>query len=108
MIRRTLIAAAAVIALGTGAAFVPAHAQTVSSAEVNSWVYDNQGKLIGSVKGFAGNDIVLQIGTFNTPGNHLVTVPAREISASNGRVILNDAGSAVAMRPTFNGSYSRG
>lgn len=87
MIRRTLLAAAAVFAFGTGAAM----AQSVAPTQVGSFVYDAQGHVIGSLKAVEGNQAVIWIGMFNTPGNHLTTVPVTQLAANGGELVLNGA-----------------
>ena len=85
MIRRTLLAAAAVLTLCTGAAF----AQNITAADVGSFVRDQDGTPIGSLKAIQGNQAVVWVGFFNTPGNHLTTVPLNDLSANGGQLVLN-------------------
>ncbi len=85
MIRRTLLAAAAILTLGTGAAL----AQTITPSDVGSFVRDANGTPIGSLKAIEGNHAVVWIGFVNTPGNHLTTVPVSDLAACGGELVLN-------------------
>ena len=98
MIRNTLFAAAAALALTAGAAVAqPAQAQSIQSvtqADVGHFVRDQNGTVIGSLKAVEGNQAVVWYGFFNTPGNHLETVPLGQLASNGGRLVLNDAGAA--------------
>jgi hypothetical protein len=97
MIRNTLFAAVAALALSS-AALIPgaAVAQTLpqhaplTQADVGAFIRDADGTAIGSLKALNGNQAVVWLGFFNTEGNHLITVPSSEISAQGGRLVLND------------------
>jgi hypothetical protein len=91
MIRNTLFAAAAVLALTTGAAM----AQNVTQADVGSFVRDQNGTAIGSLKAIQGDRAVVWLGFFNTPGNHLVTVPSHDIASAGGQLVLNNVPAAT-------------
>ena len=85
MIRTLALAAAASLALSAGAAM----AQTVTRADVGSFVRDQNGAVIGSLKSIQGNQAVVWIGFVNTPGNHLETVPLTQLAANDGRLVLS-------------------
>ena len=85
MIRRTLLAAAAILTLGTGTAF----AQNITQADVGSFVRDQDGTPIGSLKAIEGNQAVVWVGFFNTEGNHLTTVPLSDLANHGGQLVLN-------------------
>jgi hypothetical protein len=95
MFRNTLLAAAAALTLSTGAAF----AQSAQPADIGSFIYNQDGVAIGSLDAIQGNQATVHLGFFNTPGNHLVTVPASELASQGGQLVLNGSGaSQVATR----------
>ncbi len=91
MIRNTIFAAAAALVLTTGVAM----AQNVTQADVGSFVRDQSGMAIGSLKAIQGNQAVVHLGFFNTPGNRLVTVPLSQFADSGGRLVLNNVPAAA-------------
>lgn len=58
---------------------------------VGHWLYDSQGKLIGSVRGFSdsGRSATLIVGFYFQPGVHEAQVPSRTLSIINGKVTLD-------------------
>ncbi len=90
MIRNTIFAAAA-LTLMSGAAM----AQTVTHADVDNFVRDQNGLAIGSLKAIQGDQAVVHLGFFNTPGNRLVMVPLSQLSNNGGRVVLNNVPAAA-------------
>ena len=107
MIRNTIFAAAAALALTAGAAVAqPAQAQSaydqsiqsVTQADVGHFVRDQNGTVIGSLKAVEGNQAVVWYGFFNTPGNHLETVPLGQLASNGGRLVLNGEGAHYAAR----------
>ncbi len=90
MIRDTIFAAA-VLTLMSGAAM----AQTVTQADVGNFVRDQSGMAIGSLKAIQGDQAVVHLGFFNTPGNRLVMVPLSQLSNNGGRVVLNNVPAAA-------------
>ncbi len=93
MIRNTLFAAVAALALTSGAAM----AQTITQADVGSFVRDQSGMAIGSLDAIQGNQAVVHLGFFNTPGNRLVTLPLSQLADNGGRLVLNTVpGAAMA------------
>jgi len=88
---RTTIFAAAVLTLMSGAAM----AQTVTQADVGTFVRDQSGLAIGSLKAIQGDQAIVHLGFFNTPGNRLVTVPVGQLSNDGGRVVLNNVPAAA-------------
>jgi hypothetical protein len=91
MIRNTLLAAAAVLALSTGAAM----AQTITQADVGSFVRDPSGMAIGSLDAIHGDQATVHLGFFNTEGNHLVTIPLSQLADNGGRLVLNNVPAAT-------------
>jgi hypothetical protein len=92
---KTILSAVTALALLAGSTgFVsPAHAEQASQSlepGVGNWLYDANGQLIGSVYAVAdsGRTVVIQIGSYLTPGRHLVSVPAADVAVSNGRTTL--------------------
>ncbi|WP_148360603.1 hypothetical protein [Acidisphaera rubrifaciens] len=85
--RRTLFAAATALSLGLGAS--AAMAGEIGPANVGSFIYDQNGAAIGSLRAIQGDQAVVWVGFYNTPGNHLTTVPLRQLSADNGSVVLS-------------------
>jgi hypothetical protein len=71
MIRNTILAAAAALALTSGAAM----AQSITQADVGSFVRDQSGMAIGSLQAIQNGQAVVHLGFVNTPGNRLVTLP---------------------------------
>jgi hypothetical protein len=93
MIRTTILAAAAALALTSGAAM----AQTATQADIGSFVRDGSGQAIGSLDAIQGNQAIVHLGFFNTPGNRLVTVPLSQLADNGGRLVLNTVpGAAMA------------
>ncbi len=88
MFRQTLLAAAAALTLSAGAAF----AQSAQSGDVGSFIYNQDGVAIGSLRTIEGNQAIVHLGFVNTPGNHLATVPASELASQGGQLVLNGAG----------------
>ncbi len=91
MIRNTILAAAAAMALTSGAAM----AQTITQADVGSFVRDSSGQTIGSLQAIQNGQAIVHLGFFNTPGNHLVTLPLNQLADNGGRLVLNTAPSAA-------------
>jgi hypothetical protein len=91
MIRNTISAAVAALALMSGAAM----AQTITQDDVGSFVRDQSGTAIGSLDAIQGNQAVVHLGFFNTPGNHLVTVPLSELADNGGSLVLNNVPAAA-------------
>jgi hypothetical protein len=93
MIRNTILAAAAALALTSGAAM----AQSITQADVGSFVRDQSGMAIGSLQAIQNGQAVVHLGFVNTPGNRLVTLPLNQIADNGGRLVLNTVpGAAVA------------
>jgi hypothetical protein len=93
MIRNTIFAAAAALTLMSGAAM----AQSVTQADVGSFVRDSSGTAIGSLDAIHGDQATVHLGFFNTEGNHLVTIPLSQLADNGGRLVLNSVpGAAVA------------
>jgi len=93
MIRNTIFAAAAALTLMSGAAM----AQTITQADVGSFVRDSSGMAIGSLDAIQNGQAIVHLGFFNTPGNRLVTVPASQLADNGGRLVLNTIpGAAMA------------
>jgi len=93
MIRNTILAAAAALALTSGAAM----AQSITQADVGSFVRDSSGQAIGSLQAIQNGQAVVHLGFFNTPGNRLVTLPLNQLSDNGGSLVLNTVpGAAVA------------
>jgi hypothetical protein len=93
MIRNTIFAAAAALTLMSGAAM----AQTITQADVGSFVRDGSGQAIGSLDAIQGNEATIHLGFVNTPGNRLVTLPLSQLADNGGRLVLNTVpGAAMA------------
>jgi hypothetical protein len=91
MIRNTILAAAAALALTSGAAM----AQTITQSDVGTFVRDGNGQVIGSLQAIQNGQAVVHLGFFNTPGNRLVTLPANQLTGNGGRVVLNTVPNAA-------------
>ena len=88
------LASACVLGLALLGAIAPATAQETSrslqSCVGDCWLYDNTGQLIGSVYALTdgGRTVVLQLGSYLTPGRRLVPVPAANVAIVDGRATL--------------------
>jgi hypothetical protein len=91
MIRNTIFAAAAALTLMSGAAM----AQTITQADVGSFVRDANGMAIGSLDAIHGDQATVHLGFFNTEGNHLVTIPLNQLADQGGRLVLNNVPAAA-------------
>jgi len=96
--RLTLTAAAALALTGANvaASAVPV-AQSASVLErpadpsaAGRWLHDEQGNVIGSVRGFAegGQTAILMIGSYFEQGSHVAVVPASSLYVAAGQVRL--------------------
>jgi hypothetical protein len=93
MIRNTILAAAAALALTSGAAM----AQSITQADVGSFVRDGSGQAIGSLQAIQNGQAIVHLGFVNTPGNRLVTLPLNQLADNGGRLVLNTVpGAAMA------------
>ena len=93
MIKTVLIAAAMVLSMGI------AMAQSITQADVGSFVRDGNGEVIGSLKAIHGDQAVVWYGFFNTPGNHLETIPLSALGTHGGKLVLNNTSAkALAAR----------
>ena len=94
-----LIAAAALASPAAAADYGCAAAGSVTQADVGRFLRDQSGAPIGSLQAIQGDQAVVWYGFVNTPGNHLATVPLCAITATGGRLVLNDGpASQVATR----------
>ncbi len=105
--------AAFVFAAGLGAAAfgaaAPAFAQPAAEfnpqAAVGHWLYDVNGDLVGSVYAVTdgGRTVIVQYGTYLTPGRHLVALPAADLAEIAGRATLRTmTADALAVAPATN------
>jgi hypothetical protein len=62
-----------------------------SAAEqaVGRWVYDAEGKAIGSVRANDGRTATIMMGSYFQPGSHEVSVPSQTLSIANGKVTID-------------------
>ena len=92
MMKFAMIAAALAVTLLCGPA--PALAQSTETsaarAAVGHWLYDADDSIIGSVYGITdgGRTVILQYGSYLTPGRKLVLVPADNVTIVNGHATL--------------------
>jgi hypothetical protein len=91
MFRNTIFAAIAALTLMSGAAM----AGSITEADVGSFARDSSGMAIGSLNAIQNGQAVVHLGFFNTPGNHLVTVPLSQLAANGGRLVLNNVPAAA-------------
>ncbi|HKM64614.1 MAG TPA: hypothetical protein VJY39_19205 [Acidisphaera sp.] len=105
--------AALVFATGLGAAALgaaaPAFAQPAAEFDpqsaVGHWLYDSNGELVGSVYAVAdgGRTVIVQYGTYLTPGRHLVAVPSADLAEVAGHATLRTmTADALAAAPATN------
>ena len=95
-----------IAALGTA---TPAIAQPATEFNpqslVGNWLYDANGTLIGSVYGVTdgGRTVIVQWGSYLTPGRHLIAVPSADFASIGGRTMLRTlTAEALASRPAVN------
>jgi hypothetical protein len=87
----TTAALALAALLGTAApALAQSDAAAVAQSAVGSWLYDANGDRAGSVYGVTdgGRTVIIQWGTYFTPGRKLVEVPATDLAIRDGHVTL--------------------
>ena len=99
---RTGLALAIAAVLG---AATPALAQSAAQSAVGKWLYDANGEIVGSVQSVRddGRTAIVQYGTILTPGNHLVAIPAEDVSMVGGRATLSTmTADALRSHPAVN------
>ncbi len=69
-----------------------------TQANVGSFLRDQNGSPIGSLKAINGDQAVVWFGFVNTPGNHVATVPLSSISVQGQRLVLNESGVSLAAK----------
>ena len=69
----------------------PARAESAAKSAVGEWLYDVNGELVGSVYGVSddGRTVIVQYGTYLTPGRHLVSLPASDVVIFDGHAMLS-------------------
>jgi hypothetical protein len=93
-----LLATAVVLGLATAPAFAAEQSAHVTTNEVGSWIYDQSGQIVGSLRGLTdhGHKATVLVGSYFLPGSHLVTVPTDVLRLGNGRVTVEqDAATAL-------------
>ncbi|MBV8094825.1 MAG: hypothetical protein JO110_16685 [Acetobacteraceae bacterium] len=103
---KKLSAAALAIALlgATAPAFAQSDTPSAASSAVGGWLYDVNGTLLGSVYSLKdnGHTAIVQIGSYRTPGRHLVAVPSSDIVISGGHAVLTGSSAAnLSQLPTL-------
>jgi hypothetical protein len=84
------------------AALAPAVAETTAAIDaakaVGKWLYDSQGKKIGSVRSLSadGRTASIMVGSYTQQGSHEARIPASALSMVNGKVKLR-AGTVEAL-----------
>lgn len=105
ILHRTVAALGLLAVVGAGSAQAqqspgtrPAVAVSSAAQAVGRWLHDAQGNTIGSVRALAddGHSAVVMLGSYFRPGNHAVTVPARQLVLVDGKVTLRGE-TALAM-----------
>ena len=68
----------------------PARAESAAQSAVGNWLYDANGTLVGSVYGLTddGRSVIVQYGSYLTPGRHLVSLPASDLVIVDGHATL--------------------
>jgi hypothetical protein len=105
--------AALVLAAGLGSGIAglahPVFAQPTAELNpqsvVGNWLYDANGQLVGSVYAVAdgGRTVVVQYGSYLTPGRHLVSLPAADLALVSGHATLRTlTANALATAPATN------
>ena len=72
---------------------------------VGNWLYDSDGTLVGSVYAITDGDrtVIVQYGSYRTPGRHLVALPSTDLAVVDGRATLRTlTADALAARPSVN------
>jgi hypothetical protein len=85
-----LLATAVVLGFATAPTFATEAPDTVSRDAIGSWVYDQSGHIIGSLRNLIDHErkAIVMVGSYLLPGNHLVIVPADILCMVNGRVTV--------------------
>jgi hypothetical protein len=85
-----LLATAVALGLAAAPAFACEGPAKVSSSAVGSWIYDDTGHIVGSLRNLTdhGRKATVMVGSYLLPGSHLVTVPADVLQMANGRVTV--------------------
>ncbi len=62
-----------------------------AARSVGKWVYDPQGNVIGSVRGLTdgGRTASIMVGAYFQPGSRQVSIPARALSVTDGKVSID-------------------
>ena len=92
------LAAALALSVGSGAkaqttaysATSQSAAPSIAASAVGRWLYDRQGRIVGSVRALAddGRIAVIMVGSYFEPGSHVARVPARALYLVNGKITL--------------------
>lgn len=103
--KKLTAAALAISLLGTTApAFAQADMPSAARSAVGGWLYGADGTLLGSVYSLKdeGHTVIVQIGSYVTPGRRLVAVPSSDIVISGGHAVLTGASAAnLGQLPTI-------
>ncbi len=85
-----LLATAVVLSLAAGPAFAAGGSARISNDAVGSWIYDNSGNIVGSLRSLSddGRKATVMVGSYFQPGSHLMTVPSDVLQMANGRVTV--------------------
>ena len=85
-------------AMAQSAADPPQSLATVAADSVGRWLYNSQGRIIGSVRSLSadGQTAVIMVGAYFQDGSHLATVPGSALFIINSKVTLrNDTAEAL-------------
>ena len=103
--KKLTAAALAIALLGTTApAFAQSGAPSAARSAVGGWLYDVNGTLLGSVYALQddGHTAIVQIGSYRSPGRHLVAIPSSDIVISGGHAVLTGSSAAnLGQLPTL-------
>jgi hypothetical protein len=96
-----LLATAIVFGFATKPAFAAEPSTQVTRDAVGSWVYDQSGQIVGSLRSLTdhGHKATVMVGSYLTPGSHLMTIPTDILRVVNGRVTV-ESEAATALLST--------
>jgi hypothetical protein len=103
--KTVLLATAVVLGLAMTPAFAAEVPATVSGDAIGSWIYDQSGQIVGSLRNLIDHrrKAIVMVGSYMLPGGHLVTVPADILWMVNGRVTVEPEAATALLSPLSSG-----
>lgn len=80
-----LLATVVTLALAAAPAFAAEGSTKLSRDALGSWIYDNTGQIVGSLRSLTdhGREATVMVGSYFVPGSHLMTIPAGLLEVVN-------------------------